>query len=323
LLNSDTSYLDFNNYSHIASAKSTWSWGSSGKGLWLINAAYDALEWAAGISNSGTVTALITIPGSLDNVRWGAATGTVYYKAAGYYDIVRGLGVIGSVEVNFAVTNGQKPIPSIGIGSETRGHPVMVRLYRGTSTGSYDKYVDIPMLSGGILVDNGVDVCGFPWITRVAGAPDAVNDVGVMKSYRLHPGVFSTASDAYGNVEIYTDNNIVPTVGGWRRGDLVKFRIPMGENAEVKLGWQRITDCTSAATANALYTDWMPIMVSSPHGSRTTAQLEAIANTVNTKWKSAGLRVFNSTTVKWCTAQGPAAGDTWIEDGTGTVYTPV
>lgn len=316
--NGDTAYKVFNNYSHIASLKARWEWADD-KGRWRFSASFGALTWPVGFSG---VTTTITLAGSGKEVRWNKPTGTYYYRAVAYYDRVRALGVIGAIEKSFSLTNGAKPIPALFIDQLQRGHPLMVRVYRGTAANSYDSYVEVPVLSGGPLVDSGLDLSGFQWTARAASAVDPVNDVGAMQGFRLTPGAVTPTSDAYGHAEVETDVNVMPAYGSWRKGDRVLLRVPVGENGHVKQGWERITDCTSAAPTNAIYTDWMPIMVGSPHGSRTTPQLQQLVGVVNNMWKSAGLRVFNSTTMKWVTAQGSAPASVWVEDGTGAVYTP-
>lgn len=315
---------DFNAYSHFASVHSQWeygdAYGTQPRGRWLISASQPALLSlpAGGISS---LTSVAVSPSGA-NTTWQLSSATYYYKLVAYQDIQRAVGIAGT-EASLSLTAAGN-IAQATLDPVIRGRQVMLRLYRGTSSGSYSSYVDIPWVgSGGALLDNGVDCNGFVWISRTPSAADAVNDIGVTKAYTLRPSEFTTGSDAYGNVEITTSVNTLPTVGAWRLGDKVMFRDGVGENGVVKLGWVRCTNCTAAATANTLYTDWMPIMASSPHGSRTSAQLNDKTNTVNTKYKSAGLRVFNSTTSKWVTAQGASATSTWIEDGTGTVYTPV
>ena len=315
---------DFNAYSHFASVHCQWeygdAYGSQPRGRWLISTSQPSLLSlpAGGIS----ALASVAVSPSGANTTWQLSSATYYYKLVAYQDIQRAVGIAGT-EASLALTAAGN-IAQATLDPVIRGRQVMLRLYRGTSSGSYSSYVDIPWVgSGGALLDNGADCNGFVWISRTPGAVDAVNDIGVTKAYMLRPSEFTTGSDAYGNAEITTSVNTLPTVGAWRIGDKVMFRDGMGENGLVKLGWLRCTNCTAAATANTLYTDWMPIMASSPHGTRTSSQLNDKTNTVNTKYKSAGLRVFNATTLKWVTAQGASSTATWIEDGTATVYTPV
>lgn len=336
IANSDTCYLDFNNYSHFASKRASWSVGPTNGsyigGRWDFSINCGKLNVSVGIVSALSGTIVMPVPSGSTNpilqaqsqVQWTQPTGTYYYKVAMLYDKIRMIGYVGTYEFSQTLTNGSNTLPKLGLDTGIRGTPTMVRVYRGASTGSYNAYVDIPVIAATALIDNGTDVCGFSWIARTAGAADTFNTGGDnLHSFSIKSANYESGSDAYGNVELVMIQNAQISVGGWRRGDKVMLRDPVGENGLVKLGWLRMTNCTSAAPAHTLYTDWMPIMQQTPHGSRTTTQLQTASGTVNTQWKSTGLRVFNSTTLKWVTAQGSTATSTWIEDGTGTVYTPV
>lgn len=52
----------------------------------------------------------------------------------------------------------------------------ILRVYRGTSTGSYDSYVDLPVMKATFIVDQGTYCCGVPWKSRGAGAVDTLLD---------------------------------------------------------------------------------------------------------------------------------------------------
>ena len=97
----------------------------------------------------------------------------------------------------------------------------MWRVYRGTTDGSYDKYVDIA-ISGDSIQDDGVMCNGYKWIDRTPGAVDSFENV---------------TNDS---VVEYIENNIrcsksgQPTSGTWTKGDIV-YKATVGENDPI--GW--------------------------------------------------------------------------------------
>jgi hypothetical protein len=103
---------------------------------------------------------------------------TYYYKAQHLLDVPNMIG--------FNQTNSEVSAAMPGTGANTKrvvvtiahnnGVPVKgtVRVYRGTATGSYDKYCDIPWFAEGYAQDMGDYVCGLPWVARAAGAVDTV-----------------------------------------------------------------------------------------------------------------------------------------------------
>src|SRR5690606_5258444 len=97
----------------------------------------------------------------------------------------------------------------------------IVRLYRGTSPGSYDAVVDIPMLGAGVLWDAGDNVNGYPWVPRTAGGMDTINGLGE-QSVIVNSGLVEVRAAAY------------PTVGSWAAGDTVMRAAP---TAGGKRGW--------------------------------------------------------------------------------------
>lgn len=254
-INSDTNFADsihtgvtcgvsdFDAYSHLASRESNYELGA-----WVIDGSLPALQSSDGV-DSASATSFRP---------WSGSTGTFYYKVVNYHDTKRRIGRVGALEQSVALTNGGNGA-SVVLAAESRC-PSMVRVYRGTSTGSYDKYVDVPLMSGGRLHDSGADVAGFPWIARSAGVVDSVNstlDAGL----QLRPGETGAGSDAYGEATVFARSlTSAPTLGSWRRGDMV--RGPM--TSEKQIAWFRATDCTTGSPAHVVGTDWIAVYATSP-----------------------------------------------------------
>jgi hypothetical protein len=234
----------FDAYSHIASKASQFS-----NGLWNITASLTALATSSPVVDAASATSSVRT--------WGGTAGTYYYKVAVLLDSKRMIGKLDSAERSFAVTVGGNA-PELLLSADYRTN-AMFRIFRGTSTGSYSHYVDVPLISGGRLNDSGLDVGGYPWISRTAGAADAVN-TAIDAGLHLTPGETGAGSDAYGHVVAYARLAASPpTVGSWRRGDEVKLLLPVADATGLLMGWVRMTDCTTASPAHVMGTDWRPI----------------------------------------------------------------
>lgn len=307
----------FDAYTHIASRNSRWN-----NGAWEIVGALPAIP-TAGSAPDG-LAQVTNDP--LNHRRWDGATGTYYYKLAALYDPIRMLGLNGTFEISASAVNGAAHGIEIAPVQEWRG-PFLYRLYRGTSAGVYDSYIDIALVAGARLYDSGLDICGMPWIARTPGGVDTLNSTGI-RGFKIAPGGIDTASDAYGNVTVRSSSNSIPTVGGWRRGDVFELDTPFTDGFTILLGYRRRTNCTKAATSNTVSIDgvsgdWDPILVDNGIPQATTTQLQSLAATINTDLKRLNRIVRNTTTQHLVFANGSAANATWTDVSAGTVYTPV
>ncbi len=253
---------DFDNYSHFASVSSRFTGSAAGGDRWHIEAKRGATLLTSATTANGLESASFDtgFKGSFK-----AATATYYYRVAILQDKIRRIGILGGLEVSQAATNGATGAISLRLGFDIPGGGFIARVYRGTTSGSYDRYVDVPVIEAGWLYDSGVDIGGYPWITRTAGAADAVN-AGLSGGLELGPRERTAASDAYGHCIAWSLTGAMPTVGGWRRGDEVGYSGGC---------WQRLTNCTSAAPAHVAGTDWKQILypaaaaVTAPTGGAT------------------------------------------------------
>ena len=158
-------------------------------------------------------------------VSWQIASDTYYYRAQFLSDVDRMAGKTESNENNIALTNDGQGMAIVLSVSNFHRHNTL-RLYRGTTTGSYDKYVDIPIIITRIIWDDGNNVNGFAWKSRTAGGVDTISGI-----YRAR----KTADD-------FTGYGIaIPVGGSWTRGDVIYDNTPVvGGNT----GWI----CTESGT---------------------------------------------------------------------------
>jgi hypothetical protein len=302
---------DFDNYSQYASVSSRYEFNQ-----WMISTAQTDLPTASTVLNAAS--------GLTDAAQWQGSAGTYFYKAQFLYDKKRMLGLTGSSEVSLTPSVGGNS-PTLILETDVR-FSGMVRVYRGTATGSYTSYVDVPVVSAVRLVDTGNDIAGYPWIARTASGVDAINAFSPV-AYYLQPGERSTAtnnSDAYGKVQVWLRGNAtIPTAGAWRRGDEVRLSSPLDDGSRRMVGWLRLTSCTAAAPAHVSNVDWCEMWVQYRPAAEASTVFLSATSTLNTVGKLIGKPVWDSTTQKPLYAAGPSATSVW-KDATGTtVYTPV
>ncbi len=130
---------------------------------------------------------------------WKLPSGTYYYKIQPVGDFGRMLGYVNNVStISPTLTNGSN-------GWLLSLDPGMYRIYRGTTSGSYDKYVDICVASRS-MIDDGNCIGGYLWQTRVAGDSD----------------IFTGFSHAtYNGDNITFLSSSLPSIGTWNRGDVI------------------------------------------------------------------------------------------------------
>lgn len=94
------------------------------------------------------------------NMEWKLNSGTYFYKIIVLSDSDRLLGASNTAEQNISVdTTGVK----INIDLTRISHNI-IRIYRGTATGVYNKYVDIPNPKNYHIFDNGLSCNGYQWM---------------------------------------------------------------------------------------------------------------------------------------------------------------
>lgn len=237
ILAGDTSgvvYNEFINYSHLLSKKCTISRDrvSFSSRAPSLNAPYAGI-FAESIDN---------------NYTFGAASNTYYYSTQVITDPVRFAGRNQTeAESSISATNGDG-CPSLSINYDSVDDTsVCIKIYRGTSTGSYNEYVIVPIVKAAKLIDLGDSVNGFSWKSRTAGAVDTLNSGLVGESYITES-----------NCEVKS-NGIKPTVGTWKAGDRVeKINPSIDANNMFIDGYKRLT----SGSSHANNTDWAEIHIS-------------------------------------------------------------
>lgn len=183
------------------------------------------------------------------SISWKASAGTYYYKCIVLYDNLRKLGRNStSAEVSYVATNGGNGARLV---LDFGGKPKLgkVRMYRGTAPGSYDNYADVDCCGAVYLNDNGVDVNGFAWVARTAGATDTINSS------------LNDSNIAWRGEMCEVTAGVQPSTGSWRLGDFVR-RVttsnPIDGNSMYFLGYARMTQGPNHTSG----TDWAPCRVS-------------------------------------------------------------
>jgi uncharacterized protein (DUF2062 family) len=158
------------------------------------------------------------ITGTTGTTSWpgNQAAGTYYYRIAVYTDKARGLHTAASAQASVVITAGQ----SARLASTIGVVPALVRVWRGTVSGTYDRYVDVTTSAQTTrLIDTGYGVGGYQWVTTAVPAIPTVN----------------TTMDGQVTGRMVTfQGSGPPTEGTWATGDRVDNTTPsLGAGA----GW--------------------------------------------------------------------------------------
>ena len=106
-----------------------------------------------------------------DNVPATLSATTYYYRIVALMHPSKKIRGIISTEKNITKTDGEKStVLNIPVGHQEN---IIVRVYRGTSSGIYNKYVDIPNIKNYNLYDDGVSINGFLFNDRTPGDIDS------------------------------------------------------------------------------------------------------------------------------------------------------
>ena len=181
---------------------------------------------------------LNTVSAEVANIEYKSTdTDKVYYYCAGIIlDSTKQIGLINTDSVKRCTTSSDYSV-KINIGKEYIGLDATLRIYKGTTSGTYEQYVDVPCVNSIALVDNGYSVNGFPWIIR-----DEPSDVDTLNKAL---GYYKLGN----NTIVYGSG--VPTTGTWKLGDRIIHAIPASDaltsewiciaNTEDGLGtWKRV-----------------------------------------------------------------------------------
>lgn len=218
---------------------------------------------------------------------WDIASGTYYYRAQYILDTGRLVGRTGTAgEQSMALTSAGS---GARISVDFNGKPTacILRMYRGTTPGSYSHYVDIPIFSARLFYDSGLALNGYPWVSRTPAAIVALNGLGETHFDMVGGNVILRAAT-------------VPTAGAWLASDDIYRTAPAA-------GGKRAFTCVTAGSPGA-WASWggiEPQVQRGATGSRPTLTAADIgAMYMDTTLAAPGKPV-------WWT------GTTWV-DSTGT-----
>jgi hypothetical protein len=178
--------------------------------------------------------------------QWKIATGTFYYNAQIMYDTTRAIGRSPTnSEVSATVSSlGTMVVLNASFGNKPRSG--IIRLYRGTTPGVYDQFVDIHTIGSTWLHDDGVLVNGIAWVARTPGAMNVINSMG--ESLRFSGGLVEMVSTALPN-----------TAGTWTKGDrITRIDSVVDANNMLLIGHHRLTSSSGTSTT----TDWANLRTS-------------------------------------------------------------
>lgn len=161
-------------------------------------------------------TYTMTVASDDNSILWnGTPDTTYYYKANVFLDPSRRAGRP-SNEVSKAVVDKAVRISVVDM------EGAYVRMYRGTATGVYTHYADIPVCSASALIDMGNDISGFIWNT-IGGETTNIHGC---RNFEI------------GNNRALSYSAGAPSVGTWAKDDIVYNN---GLVAGGSLGWICIT----------------------------------------------------------------------------------
>ena len=227
---SGTAFDAFNNYSAIYSRRCDIQRSQ------IIDSAFSV------DTGAGTFTGLSGVSLS-SKIAFTSGTNTYYYQASIIYDPVRLIGLNpAGAERSVAVTSGGNGV-LISPLVYPRSDKGTLRIWRGTSTGSYAHYVDIPLISSGYVYDSGSYANGYLWQNRTPGGADTYS---AMLGFTLGAGKVDA---------IYT---VYPVRGTWKLNDTIFSQTrTIDGNGMLIRGWDRMT----AGAGNVEGTDWQRIYV--------------------------------------------------------------
>jgi hypothetical protein len=162
------------------------------------------------------------------NLSWKKASGIYYYKVCCINDSILKIGRNTTTETTFTATSNGCNIVLDEIDSNS-----IVRIYRGTTSGTYNEYVDIPNALYTVF-DNGISANGYAWksITPVS-TPDVQNTI---------TGCISNAG------LVIARGTSTPTIGTWSTGDIIYSTSSTEQGTAgskyIVIGWQCVAGGT-------------------------------------------------------------------------------
>jgi hypothetical protein len=172
-------------------------------------------------------------------INFGAAAGatTYYYSADLIIDATRLLGrTMSNSEASITLSTTTLKMIKIPLSwGVTQAGCRTVRVYRGTSTGSYRFYVDVPAVVMSYLYDDGLTLNGYPWVDRGSSSgKTALNNNATSGAVRLSGTT----------LEIGTSVGVSSMVGTWVAGDKLNSDVVTAATGTRNMQWVRQTSGT-------------------------------------------------------------------------------
>lgn len=199
---------------------------------------------------------------------WLDPDGTYYYQAQVLADPSRKIGKTASSENSLALTYGGNGalISLLSGGTAYSLRNLTLRLYRGTSSGSYGKYVDLPAIYTSYIYDDGNCPAGFKWKSRAAGAADSVNTFDIQELNSLNAIVKANYPPVYGtwlkNDQVLTINPGPGDPPGWVCTSSGTFSSATDSTGDTDGSSQTITDIGD--TSDFAVDEWISISAGFP-----------------------------------------------------------
>jgi hypothetical protein len=126
------------------------------------------------VTIDSSYTGAYYIAASDSQTDWDESTGTYYYTTQYLIDPTNMVGVSQGSEQSTTISATTKRGIFLTTSCGNMPNAAVIRVYRGTSAGSYNKYADIPAAMMKNIQDTGTKVCGIAWQSRTAGAVDTL-----------------------------------------------------------------------------------------------------------------------------------------------------
>ena len=183
-------------------------------------------------TESESISGFLTAMGNDHYSRWYASSGTYHYACQVLHDTIRMLGHTIGVTTLATQVNGEGGV----LLTVTQVSGVTYRFFRGSSPGSYDRYVDIPAVHLGFVYDFGDLLNGFPWLSRREGPVDKL----------AIPDFYGSVTFSGQNiVALYpsaTADTTTTATGAFRIGDEIRFPgLPISKMGEQISALFRVT----------------------------------------------------------------------------------
>lgn len=144
-----------------------------GAELRFINSAWEVVPISSGVKPSRSMNAPTITAATSPSFYGGLTSGTTYY----YRVATRGRRSMSSIRSSEVSATPSGSNLAVLLTVSPRYSPCVLRVWRGTAAGVYDRYVDIPIdTTSTRLADQGGKIAGYDWITTSVPTPPTANN---------------------------------------------------------------------------------------------------------------------------------------------------